>query len=101
MGWKSRTIVAISVPLNIPNSGLVTFAAQIVSGMGYGALQTTLLGMPIDVFQSVSECLCIHALGSLSRDDQIAYALGCILLSCSVDMFEVHYVDLRFKLMVM
>ncbi|KAK2003429.1 MFS general substrate transporter [Colletotrichum falcatum] len=40
--------------MNVPTGGLVTFADQIVSGLGYGKLETTLLGMPTGMVQSLA-----------------------------------------------
>jgi hypothetical protein len=40
--------------MNVPTGSLVTFAAQIVSGLGYGKLETTLLGMPTGMMQSLA-----------------------------------------------
>ncbi|RDW61475.1 hypothetical protein BP5796_11367 [Coleophoma crateriformis] len=54
LDWKTWPLVIFSICINVPNGGLVTFAAQIVSGLGYGKLETTLLGMPTGVFMTVS-----------------------------------------------
>ncbi|KAI1379313.1 putative allantoate permease [Hypoxylon crocopeplum] len=46
---KSWLISIFACALNIPNGGLVTFAAIIVNGMGFSTLDTTLLGVPTGV----------------------------------------------------
>lgn len=40
--------------MNISNGGLNTFSAQIVSGFGFSALNTTLLGVPTGVIQALA-----------------------------------------------
>ncbi|KAM6536026.1 hypothetical protein FALCPG4_005547 [Fusarium falciforme] len=49
--WKAWALFIFFLGMNVPNGGLVTFAAQIVSGFGYGRLETVLLGMPTTPFQ--------------------------------------------------
>ncbi|ETS84336.1 hypothetical protein PFICI_02361 [Pestalotiopsis fici W106-1] len=85
LDWKSWLIVAISILLNIPNGGLVTFAAQIVSGMGYGALQTTLLGMPTGVFQTVSAFI-VSGLSRVTTNKRSLWGSLCCLVPmiCSI-----------------
>ncbi|KAJ4259005.1 hypothetical protein NW762_008093 [Fusarium torreyae] len=46
---KSWLISVFACAINIPNGGFVTFAALIVSGMGFGPLETVLLGVPTGV----------------------------------------------------
>lgn len=52
--WKTWPLVVFSICINVPNGGLVTFAAQIVSGLGFSKLETTLLGMPTGIFMTIS-----------------------------------------------
>ncbi|KIV78691.1 hypothetical protein PV11_06314 [Exophiala sideris] len=46
---KTWLLALFSCSQNIPNGGLVTFASIIVKGLGYSALNTTLLGIPTGV----------------------------------------------------
>lgn len=52
--WKTWVMALFALCNNISNGGLVTFAAQIVSGLGYSPLTTTLLGMPTGLFMTGS-----------------------------------------------
>ncbi|KAL2444305.1 MFS-type transporter cnsL [Exophiala dermatitidis] len=61
---KTWALATFAVAQNIPNGGLVTFAAIIVSGLGYSKLNTTLLGIPTGVLATVWQLmlafLCAH-----------------------------------------
>ncbi|KAF5632059.1 major facilitator superfamily domain protein [Fusarium sp. NRRL 52700] len=50
---KSWLIAIFACAINIPNGGFVTFAALIVSGMGFGPLETVLLGVPTGVIATI------------------------------------------------
>ncbi|RYC83108.1 hypothetical protein BFJ63_vAg14043 [Fusarium oxysporum f. sp. narcissi] len=52
--YKTYLLFIFFLSMNVPTGGLVTFAAQIVSGLGYGRLETTLLGMPTGMMQSLA-----------------------------------------------
>ncbi|KAF4856965.1 putative transporter [Colletotrichum siamense] len=85
LDWKSWLIVAISILMNIPNGSLVTFAAQIVSGLGYPALQATLLGMPTGVVQTGSAFM-VSGLVRITKNKRTTFgALFCLVpMACSV-----------------
>lgn len=55
--WKTWVMAVFVLSISVPGSGLVTFAAQIVSGLGYSPLRTVLLGMPTGVFMTFSSWL--------------------------------------------
>jgi MFS family permease len=55
--WKTWVMAVFVLSINISNGALVTFAAQIVSGLGYSPIRTTLLGMPTGVFMTLSSWL--------------------------------------------
>lgn len=57
MDWKSWNIALFFLCMNVSNGGLNTFSAQIVSGFGFNALNTVLIGMPTGVIQAVSSIL--------------------------------------------
>jgi MFS family permease len=50
---KTWFIALFSLAQNIPNGGLVTFSAIIVTGLGYSPLVTTVLGIPTGVLATV------------------------------------------------
>lgn len=50
---KSWLLCVFTIAQNIPNGGLITFAAIIVSGLGYSKLDTVLLGVPTGVLATV------------------------------------------------
>ncbi|RKK29165.1 hypothetical protein BFJ65_g1101 [Fusarium oxysporum f. sp. cepae] len=52
--YKTYLLFIFFLSMNVSTGGLVTFAAQIVSGLGYGRLETTLLGMPTGMMQSLA-----------------------------------------------
>lgn len=52
--WKTYIMALFSFANNISNSALVTFAAYIVSGLGFSILKTTLLGIPTGIFMTLS-----------------------------------------------
>lgn len=71
--------------MNVPTGGLVTFAAQIVSGLGYGKLETTLLGMPTGVMQSLAGFMVAIPQRWLKNKRCLSAALCCLVpLICSV-----------------
>lgn len=60
--WKTWVAALMVLAIQVPNGALVTFASQIVSGLGNSKRETLLLGMPTGVFMSVASLLI--ALGS-------------------------------------
>ncbi|KAJ5176986.1 uncharacterized protein N7482_002863 [Penicillium canariense] len=50
---KTWLLALFSLAQNIPNGGLVTFSAIIVTGLGYSRLITTVLGIPTGVLATV------------------------------------------------
>ncbi|KAJ5223579.1 Major facilitator superfamily domain general substrate transporter [Penicillium chermesinum] len=54
---KTWLLALFAVAQNIPNGGLVTFSAVIVSGLGYTRLITTVLGIPTGVLATVWQIL--------------------------------------------
>jgi MFS transporter, ACS family, allantoate permease len=50
---KTWLLALFSLAQNIPNGGLITFSALIVSGLGYSSLITTVLGIPTGVLATV------------------------------------------------
>jgi MFS family permease len=86
---KTWLLALFSLAQNIPNGGLVTFSAIIVSGLGYSRLITTLLGIPTGVLATVWQILLgfIAARVPNSRCSIIAIA-NLVPLVCSVIMWK-------------
>lgn len=86
---KTWLLALFSLAQNIPNGGLVTFSAIIVSGLGYSRLITTLLGIPTGVLATVWQILLgfIVARVPNSRCSIIAIA-NLVPLMCSVIMWK-------------
>lgn len=73
--------------MNVPTGGIVTFAAQIVNGLGYSRLQTTLLGMPTGVVQTFAGLLVAVPQRWLKNMRCFSAALCCLVpLTCSLLM---------------
>ncbi|EXL91776.1 hypothetical protein NOF04DRAFT_16593 [Fusarium oxysporum II5] len=52
--YKTYLLFIFFLSMNVPTGGLITFGAQIVLGLGYGRPETTLLGMPTEMMQSLA-----------------------------------------------
>lgn len=71
--------------MNVPTGGLVTFAAQIVSSLGYSPLNTVLLGMPTGMIQSLAGFMVAIPQGWLKNKRCISCAMCCLVpLACSI-----------------
>lgn len=70
----------------VPAGGLVTFAAQIVSSMGYSTLKTTLLGMPTGVFQTFASFVVVVLSAFTPKKFKTVWsiAIGIIPLACGL-----------------
>lgn len=83
--WRTWTLFLFFLCMNVPNGGLVTFAAQIVSGFGYGRLETVLLGMPTTPFQVAGVFLVAVPQRWLTNKRSISCALALLVpLTCSL-----------------
>ncbi|KAF6813223.1 allantoate permease [Colletotrichum sojae] len=83
--YKTYILFVFFLSMNVPTGGLVTFAAQIVSGLGYGKLETTLLGMPTGVMQSLAGFMVAIPQRWLKNKRCLSAALCCLVpLICSV-----------------
>ncbi|CUM64553.1 uncharacterized protein PRCAT00002160001 [Priceomyces carsonii] len=91
LDWKTWVMCIFVLSINISNGGLVTFAAQIVSGLGYSPLRTTLLGMPTGVFMAISGWLiAIPSKYSPKRFRTVITAIVCICpIVCCILMMKV------------
>ena len=86
---KTWLLAVFSLAQNIPNGGLVTFSALIVSGLGYSPLDTTLLGIPTGVLATVWQLLLgfIASRVKNSRCTIIAIA-NLVPLTCAILMWK-------------
>ncbi|KAH8666814.1 major facilitator superfamily domain-containing protein [Xylariales sp. PMI_506] len=87
--WKTWPLVVFAICINIPNGGLVTFAAQIVSGLGYSKLNTTLLGMPTGIVMTLGAWSLAYPASRFKNIRCILAACGCIIpLVCCILMMK-------------
>ncbi|KAK1963844.1 hypothetical protein LY78DRAFT_748823 [Colletotrichum sublineola] len=83
--YKTYLLFFFYLCMNVPTGGLVTFAAQIVSGLGYGKLETTLLGMPTGMVQSLAGFMLAIPQRWLRNKRCLSSALCCLIpIACSV-----------------
>ncbi|OKL63547.1 hypothetical protein UA08_02032 [Talaromyces atroroseus] len=54
---KTWIIFLFNIAINIPNGGLITFSGIIINGLGFTAVQTSLLNMPTGVMSTLSAFL--------------------------------------------
>ncbi|KAH0827737.1 putative transporter [Fonsecaea pedrosoi] len=54
---KTWLLAIFAIAQNIPNSGIVTFAAIIVRGMGYSPIKTVVIGIPTGIIATVWQIL--------------------------------------------
>ncbi|KAI8719946.1 hypothetical protein NCS52_00438400 [Fusarium sp. LHS14.1] len=83
--YKTYLLFVFFLSMNVPTGGLVTFAAQIVSGLGYGKLETTLLGMPTGMIQSLAGFMVAIPQRWLHNKRCYTAAACCLVpLACSI-----------------
>lgn len=83
--YKTYLLFVFFLSMNVPTGGLVTFAAQIVSGLGYGKLETTLLGMPTGMMQSLAGFMVAIPQHWLKNKRCLSAGLCCLVpLACSI-----------------
>ncbi|KKY24550.1 putative allantoate permease [Phaeomoniella chlamydospora] len=89
MDPKTWLLATFSLAQNIPNGGLVTFAAIIVSGLGYSRLLTTLLGIPTGVLATVWQ-LILSYIASRFKDSRciIIAVANLVPLTCAILMWK-------------
>ncbi|CRL18209.1 Sucrose/H+ symporter, plant [Penicillium camemberti] len=86
---KTWLLALFSLAQNIPNGGLVTFSAIIVTGLGYSPLITTVLGIPTGVLATVWQILLGFIAASVpnSRCNIIAVA-NLVPMICAILMWK-------------
>lgn len=93
--YKNWLMCIVVISWNIPNGALVTFAAEIVSGMGYSAIRTTLLGMPTGVFMTVSSLLIVGLSYFTPMKNKTTWSvlIGIVPLACGLIIKNVAETD--------
>ncbi|KAK2806202.1 hypothetical protein FQN50_005925 [Emmonsiellopsis sp. PD_5] len=86
---KTWLLAVFSLAQNIPNGGLVTFAAIIVSGLGYSPLITTVLGIPTGVLATVWQLLLSFLVSRCKNARCIIIATANIVpMACAILMWK-------------
>lgn len=86
---KTWLLAAFSLAQNIPNGGLITFAALIVSGLGYSRLITTVLGIPTGVLATVWQLLLSFLVSRFKNSRCFIIALANIVpMICAILMWK-------------
>ncbi|KAK4868377.1 hypothetical protein LT330_007099 [Penicillium expansum] len=85
LDYKTYALFLFYLSSNVPLGGLSTFAAQIVSGLGYSSLETTLLGMPTGMFQTFAGLMVAVPQRWLKNKRCLSSGLCCLVpLVCSI-----------------
>ncbi|KAH8689183.1 putative allantoate permease [Talaromyces proteolyticus] len=86
---KTWLLALFSLAQNIPNGGLVTFAAIIVSGLGYSSLVTTVLGIPTGVLATVWQLLLSFIASRFRNTRCLVIALSNLVpMVCAILMWK-------------
>ena len=86
---KTWLLAIFSCAQNIPNGGLITFAAIIVSGLGYSRLNTVLLGIPTGVLATVWQLMLAYPSSKIKNSRCIIIALANLVpMICAVLMWQ-------------
>ncbi|KAI7525655.1 hypothetical protein KC316_g18394 [Hortaea werneckii] len=86
---RTWLLFVFSIAQNIPNGGIITFSAIIVSGLGYSTLNTTLLGIPTGIIATLWAWLMAWPTGRLKNARCLIIAgANCVTIVCSVLMWK-------------
>lgn len=86
---KTWLLAIFSCSQNIPNGGLVTFAAIIVSGLGYSRLNTVLLGIPTGVLATVWQLILAFICAKVPNSRCITIAVSNLVpMICAILMWQ-------------
>lgn len=89
MDPKTWLLALFSCAQNIPNGALVTFAAIIVTGLGYSPLSTTLLGIPTGVLATVWQLMLAFTAANIKNSRCTIIAISNFVpLTCAVLMWK-------------
>ena len=76
---KVWLVFFFNIAINVPNGGLVTFGSIIIKGLGFSALESSLLTMPFGVFCTFGAWVFGFLAGKWTNRRTIVAALACIL----------------------
>ena len=86
---KTWLLALFACAQNIPNGGLVTFAAIIVTGLGYSPLSTTLLGIPTGVLATVWQLMLAIPASKLKNSRCAIIAIANLVpMICAILMWK-------------
>lgn len=86
---RTWLLFLFAIAQNIPNGGLITFSAIIVSGLGYGKLITTVLGIPTGIIATLWTWTLAWPAGRLTNSRCIIIAGGnLITIVCALLMWQ-------------
>ncbi|PLB46274.1 putative allantoate permease [Aspergillus steynii IBT 23096] len=86
---KTWLLAIFSCAQNIPNGGLVTFSAIIVSGLGYSTLITTILGIPTGVLATIWQLMLSFIASHMRNSRCVIIALSNVVpMVCAILMWK-------------
>ena len=86
---KTWLLALFALAQNIPNGGLVTFSAIIVTGLGYSSLITTILGIPTGVVATVWQILLGFITSQIPNSRCATIAISNLVpLMCAILMWK-------------
>ncbi|EXJ88131.1 hypothetical protein A1O1_05059 [Capronia coronata CBS 617.96] len=87
--WKTWPLAVYCLCINIANGGFYSFSAQIISGLGFPALETTLLNMPIGVIATLCS-IAVTIPGTKFKNMRCisAATVGLVPIACCVLMMK-------------
>ncbi|KAI0902508.1 major facilitator superfamily domain-containing protein [Annulohypoxylon nitens] len=86
---KTWLLAIFACAQNVPNGGLVTFSAIIVSGLGYTPTITTLLGMPTGIIATIWQVLLAVPCGRYKNKRCAIIAVSNIIpMICAILMWK-------------
>lgn len=86
---KTWLLAIFSLAVNVPNGGLVTFSAQIVTGLGYAPLITTVLGIPTGVLATVWQIILGFIAAKIPNSRCVIIALANLVpMTCAILMWK-------------
>ncbi|TKA21723.1 hypothetical protein B0A50_08659 [Salinomyces thailandicus] len=86
---RTWLLFVFSIAQNIPNGGLITFSAIIVSGLGFSTLNTTLLGIPTGIIATLWAWLMAWPAGKLKNARSLIIACAnLVTIACAILMWK-------------
>lgn len=76
---KVWLVFFFNIAINVPNGGLVTFGSIIIKGLGFSALESSLLTMPFGLFCTFGAWVFSFIAGKWHNRRTIVAALACVL----------------------